>query len=178
MNDEKIIARIAAGDESAIDGVINKYSRLLWHIASAVLEKSGSVQDVEECVADVFIHLWQHPDKYDPARGSLKVWLSACARSRAIDRYRAITKRQTEPLDDNLLAWQLGLADALAAKEEHQALLSAVQALDEPDREILIRRYFYEQKPRDIALALDLPVKNVENRLYRTKLKLRETISR
>ena len=178
MNDEKLVARIKQGEEAAIDQVINKYSRLLWHIASAVLDKVGSVQDVEECVADVFIHLWQHPDKFDPARGKLKVYLSTLARSKAIDRYRVLAKQQNSAFEDNLPVEQLGLFDELAEKEEKQALIAAVRALDEPDREILIRRYFYEQKPRDIALALDLPVKNVENRLYRTKLRLRETISR
>ena len=178
MNDEKLVARIKQGEEAAIDQVINKYSRLLWHIASAVLDKVGSVQDVEECVADVFIHLWQHSDKFDPARGKLKVYLSTLARSKAIDRYRVLAKQQNSAFEDNLPVEQLGLFDELAEKEEKQALIAAVRALDEPDREILIRRYFYEQKPRDIALALDLPVKNVENRLYRTKLRLRETISR
>ena len=72
---------------------------------------------------------------------------------------------------------RLGMADAINAREARQALRAAVDALGEPDREILIRRYYYNQKPREIALALDMRVKQVDNRLYQTKRKLREALS-
>lgn len=67
--------------------------------------------------------------------------------------------------------------DTVLETETRRALLAAIHALGEPDREILIRRYYYEQKPKEIALALDLSVKQVDNRLYQTKLKLRKTLS-
>ena len=72
MNDEKIITAIKNGDETAIAQAIDKYSRLLWSVASAVLKNVGQEQDVEECVADVFISLWQQPEKYDAGRGGLR----------------------------------------------------------------------------------------------------------
>ena len=57
MNDKKIISAIAARDERMLAFVVQKYSRLLWKIAAAILIDAASVQDVEECVADVFIYL-------------------------------------------------------------------------------------------------------------------------
>ena len=57
------------------------------------------------------------------------------------------------------------------------AWLAAVKALDEPNREILIRRYYYDQKPRQIALALGLTVKQVDNSLYRSKCLLRQALA-
>ena len=72
---------------------------------------------------------------------------------------------------------QLGIVDNILKEEVRHNLIAAVNALGEPDREILIRRYYYEQKPREIALALDMSVKQVDNRLYQTKLKLREALS-
>lgn len=65
MNDEKIIKAIKNCDEATIDYVITKYSKLMWSIASAILKNVASAQDVEECVADVFVYLWQNPEKYD-----------------------------------------------------------------------------------------------------------------
>ena len=62
-------------------------------------------------------------------------------------------------------------------EETRNALIAAINALGEPDREILIRRYYYEQKPKEIALAMDMSAKQVDNRLYQTKLKLREALS-
>lgn len=177
MDDEKTIAAIRARNEKTIAEVINKYSRLLWSVADAVLNNIGSVQDVEECVADTFIYLWEHPEKYDPGRGKLKTWLSIIARTQAINRYRGITRRNTVPLADADFLNQIGIVDDILQEETKRALLAAVNALGEPDREILIRRYYYDQKPREIALALNITIKQVDNRLYQAKRKLRERVS-
>lgn len=177
LNDEKIIRAIRDGDEAAIGQVMDRYSKLLWSVVSAVLHNTASEQDVEECVADVFIYLWENPEKYDPQRGKLKAWLCVVARNRAIDRCRELSRRSDVPLEDTLIADRIGAADRVLAQETRHTLLRAVEALEEPDREILIRRYYREQKPREIAVALDLPVKQVNNRLYRAKLKIRNMIS-
>ena len=177
MNDERMITAIKNRSEAAINEVITKYSKLLWSVAGAVLNNIGSTQDVEDCVADAFIYLWEHPEKYNPQRGKLKTWLSIVARTQAVNRCREIAKRNIVPLEDTDFIDQLGIVDTVLEAETRRALLAAVNALGEPDREILIRRYYYEQKPREIALALDMSVKQVDNRLYQTKLKLRESLS-
>lgn len=176
MNDERTISAIRHRNEAAINEVIRKYSKLLWSVAGPVLSTIGSTQDIEECVADTFIYLWEHPDKFDPRRGKLKTWLSIIARTQAINRYREIAKRDTVPLEDIGFMDHLGMVDDILKEETRRALIAAINALGEPEREILIRRYYYEQKPKEIALALDMSVKQVDNRLYQTKLKLREAL--
>ena len=178
LNDEKIITDIKNRSEVAINEIITKYSKLLWSVAEAVLSRIGSVQDVEECVADTFIYLWEHPEKFNHQRGKLKTWLSIVARTQAVNRYREITKRNTLPLEDTDFIDQLSVVDAVLEAETRKALLAAVNALGEPDREILIRRYYYNQKPKEIALALDMSVKQIDNRLYQTKRRLREMLTR
>ena len=177
LNDERTITAIKNRNEAAINEVITKYSKLLWAVAGAVLNNMGSTQDVEECVADTFIYLWEHPDKYDPQRGKLKTWLSIVARTQAVNRCREISKRNTISLENTDFIDQLGVVDNILEAETRKSLIAAVNALGEPDREILIRRYYYDQKPKEIALAMDMSVKQVDNRLYQTKLKLRESLS-
>ena len=177
MSDEKLIRAIRARDERAIAHVIETYSKLLWSIAGAALKGVGSAQDTEECVADTFILLWQSPEKFDPARGSLKTWLSITTRSRALDRCRALTRRDALSLEEAAFVQTADLPeDELLRNDARQSMQKAIAQLDEPDREILLRRYDRDQKPREIALALDIPVKQVENRLYRAKKKLRELL--
>ncbi len=177
MRDETIIAAIAAQDEDAMSRVINKYSRLLWPVASAVLCNAGSEQDVEECVADAFIYLWEHPWKFDANRGSLKTLLCIIVRSRAIDRYREIMRRNTVPIEETVMSAGTGIQEQMLREETRLELLAAVRTLEEPNREILVRRYYHEQKPREIALAMGLSVKQVDNSLFRSKRRLRDALT-
>lgn len=177
MRDEAVIVAIGNRDEDVMNDVINKYSRLLWKIADAVLNNVGSVQDVEEVVADAFIFLWEHPGKFDPKRGSLKSFLCIVARSRAIDRYRELARHGTLPLEEAVLADHLGMQEQLLQEETRRELLAAVNALGEPSREILVRRYYYNQKPREIAIAMNMTVKQVDNSLYRSKRQLRQMLT-
>lgn len=172
-----MVAAIAAGDAEAMNRVMGKYSRLLWPIASAVLKNAGSEQDVEECVADAFIYLWQHPERFDPGRGTLKSLLCIVARTRAIDRFRQLSRKGTLPLEEAVLSASVGMQEELMSRETKKELIAAVNALGEPGREILVRRYYYEQKPREIALALGMTVKQVDNSLYRSKRALRQVLT-
>ena len=176
MQDKKLAAELEKRNEAAMSRLIDQYAKLLWSVAGAVLHGVGTAQDVEECVADVFIYLWEDPRRYDPQRGTLKSWLAMVARSKAIDRWRELSARSTVPWEEVFLAGETGTVDSVMEEETRRALIAAVNALGEPDREILVRRYYYGQKPKEIALALDMSVKQVDNRLYQTKRRLRQVL--
>ena len=176
LKDTDLMGKIKNRDEAVMGEVIDKYARLLWSAAEPVLHGIGTVQDVEECVADAFIYLWEQPQKFDPGRGSLKAWLVIVARSRAVDRCRALAKRSAVPLEEALLADDSGPAEHILEEERRQVLTAALSLLSEQDREILLRRYCCGQKPREIARGMGLTVRQVDNRLYQTKKKLRETM--
>ena len=177
MNDKKVISAIIRQDEQIFAFVIEKYSRLLWKIAASVLINAASVQDVEECVADVFIYLWQHPEKYDPDRAKLSSYLSVVARSKAVDRYRLILRKREIPME-KVLVKSLQYAETKAADAKKERLRSCVEELEETEKELIIRRYYYEQKPAEIALALDMPKKQVENKLYYVRQKLKKMMEK
>ena len=165
MQEKNIMDAIKSGDEQEMQKIICRYSRLLWSIVGAVLSQVGTTEDMEECVADVFIDLWEHPQKYDESRGNL------IARNKAIDRYRQKTKIQTIPLEETVLAQEMGVEPEM---EKREGLRAALEGLTEEEREILLRRYVYQQKPKEMAVALALSVKQIENRLYRIKAKMRK----
>lgn len=177
MRDEKILTDLLEHNEQTICMLMERYTKLLWSVVDAVLKNVGTAEDVEECVADVFIQLWQNPEKYDPHRGKLKSWLCIVARSRALDRFRELSRCNTVSLNDVMLIGRMGIQDYMIHEESKRELGEALNHLSLIDREILIRRYYYEQKPREISVALNLSVKEVQNHLYRSKQRLRKAVS-
>jgi RNA polymerase sigma-70 factor (ECF subfamily) len=186
LNDKKIISAITARDERMLAFVVNKYSKLLWKIAASILINAASVQDVEECVADVFIYLWQYPEKYDPDKAKLSSWLSIIARSKAVDSYRRIIRKREISMEE-IVVESLGYAEnnvtygeshSMEEKHSREKLRTCIEGLDEKEKELIIRRYYYEQKPAEIAVALDMPKKQVENRLYYVRQKLRKMLEK
>ena len=176
LTDKQMILGLQTGNEQTLDAAMHAYSRLLWGIARSVLHNVGSPEDMEECVADAFIQLWRNRESLSESRGSVKSWLCVVVKSRAIDRYRKISRASEIHLDEQLGALGVSIFDQTLDAVLQRELLAAVHALGEPDHEILTRRYYYQQKPKDIAVALDLSVKQVENRIFRAKLKLREQL--
>ena len=173
LDDRKIISAIINRDERMLAFVVQKYSKLLWKVAASILINAASSQDVEECVADVFIYLWQHPGKYDPDKAGLSSWLSVIARTKAIDRYRQNLRKRELPLEE-IAAEGLTRTEITVIDAEKDKLLSCIGKLDEKEKELIIRRYYYEQKPAEIAVGLEIPKKQVENRLYYARQKLRK----
>ena len=176
MQDEKLIERIKKRDEAAIAELMDKYDKLLWSVAAAVLEKNGSVQDIEECVADVYIYLWSSPEKFDPSRGNLRSWLCMLTRSRAIDRLRSLKKNESLPIETLENAEVPGPEAILIREEDKELLEKAIRILEGNELEIFHRRHILGQKPTEIALATGLSVKQVKNSLYRSKLKIRKNL--
>ena len=172
LNDKKMISAIIKRDEQMLAFVIQKYSKLLWKITASILLNVSSVQEVEECVADVFIFLWQYPEKYNPDRAKLSSWLSMIARSKAVDRYRSLIKNKEISMEE-IIVESLGYAEVKTSDEDKEELLFYIAELYEKEKELIVRRYYYEQKPAEIALALDIPKKQIENRLYYAKQKLK-----
>ena len=177
MGDIRVIEEIKARNEKVFEEIINKYSKLLWKVASGVF--SGfNTYEIEECVADVFIYLWEHPEKYEPERGKLSSWLAMIAKSRAIDRFRKLSKEKEISTED-VLAY---IDDDVSVEKTEieglsEKLTECVEKLPDKEREIIIRKYYREEKNPDIAKAMKIGSKQLENHLYSAKRRLRKLLS-
>ena len=172
-DDDVIIQKIIDGDEESFGYMIDKYSKLLWVIVGGILNNIGTVQDIEECISDVFVEVWQNPKAFIKQKGPLKNYLAVMAKSKALDRYRVLSKSKIVEINETIKSSDDDLLDYVINKEMYASLYEAIDSLSEPNKEIIIRRYFFEEKPAYIAERTNIPVKEVENRLYQSKLRLR-----
>ena len=172
MTEEEIAKRLRQKDMDVFDYIMERYNKLLWAVVGNILDKAGSPEDIEDCISDVYIKLLENPNLYNHKKGSLKSFLVKIAKNLAIDRYRKLTRNYFAKIeehsgeDDDLLR-------SMLTKESREKILEALETLKEPDREIIVRRYFYNEKVKVISEKMNLQSKEVENKLYRGKLKLR-----
>ena len=99
------------------------------------------------------------------------------AKARAIDRYRRIIKKRELPIEE-IVVESLEYAKIGPSDQEKEKLRACIDELDEKERDLIIRRYYYEQKPAEIAIALDMPKKQVDNKLYYVKQKIKKMMER
>ena len=176
MNDNELIQALLEGNQNAFAYMIDAYSKLLWVVVGGILGSVGTTQDIEECISDVYVQVWKNPSKFNQQKGSLKTFLAVIAKGKALDIYRKLTKSKIIEFDEAIQSTGDDLLSYIADKEMYQALYTAIESLTEPNKEIVIRRYFFEERPANIAKSISLPVKEVENRLYQSKLKLRKKL--
>ena len=97
-SDEDLAERLHRRDPEALETLISRYSRELFYFIRLVLDGVGVAQDAEECLNDLFVAVWQEIESFDPARGTLRTWLTMRAKYIALDRRRQLCRRQAHTL--------------------------------------------------------------------------------
>lgn len=131
----------------------------------------GSPSAAEDIAQDVFVALLRHPDRFDPARGTLRAFLMGIARNLALKRWRA--EHRFEPLDDE--AFVAAPIDE-ARGEVGDIVGRAVQALPPLQREALILVEYEELTLAEVARAADADVGTIKSRLHRARENLRRAL--
>jgi RNA polymerase sigma-70 factor, ECF subfamily len=133
---------------------------------------SASPAAAEDITQDVFVGLLRHPDRFDPARGTLRAFLFGIARNLALKRWRK--EHRFEPLDDDA-----AIAESLDLDRNDVGDLvgRAVRALRPLQREVVILAEYEGLTLAEIALAVDADVGTVKSRLHRARENLRRALA-
>ena len=178
MLDEQVAQRLRQKDKDIFDYIMEHYNKLLWVVIGNILGKTGSPEDIEDCIIDLYIKLLENPKIYDPKKGSFKSFLVRVGKNLAIDRYRKLTRDMaTDSHEYYDYSEDVDLLRSMLTKERREIILDALKTIKEPDREIIIRRYFYNEKVKVISEKMSLQSKEVENKLYQGKLKLKSLLT-
>lgn len=171
--------------EEGMAHVIDAYAPAVKTICSNILRSAGS-DSVEDAMEDTFIRLWEHVRAEKKIHTSLKSYLYQIARNVSLDMLRKYKRDSHMSLDTSQEEWGIeevlgqiipSTEDSFFWKQRERQLHRAVAALAEPDRSIILLRYFYYYKVRQIANLLGLEEDNVESRIRRGLKKLQKTLS-
>ncbi|MGB9103403.1 MAG: sigma factor, partial [Terriglobales bacterium] len=71
-SDPDLVRRLMAGNHDAFAVIVDRYQRLVLSVALRIVKDEGEAEDV---VQTVFLDIFNKLEQFDPARGTLKVWL-------------------------------------------------------------------------------------------------------
>jgi RNA polymerase sigma-70 factor (ECF subfamily) len=171
--DAELLRAVARGEEAAFARVYDRYGAILLGLMLRILRSRPEAEDV---LQEVFLQVWQQARSFDPARGRAFTWLATLARSRAIDRLRAVDSReraaQRSAEDGRPVAAEAGgWADEEAIRAERaEAVRAALAELPEEQRQVLVLAYLDGMSQSEIAAAKNQPLGTVKTRT-RTGLK-------
>ncbi|MGO9558238.1 MAG: RNA polymerase sigma factor [Acidimicrobiales bacterium] len=162
-SDGSLAMSVARWEEDALAEIYRRYASGLLSLARRLLYDARLAEDV---VQEVFVRLWNRPERFDPDRGSLRAFLAAETHGRAVDLLRAEEARRRRERTDAMKA-------PVAATIEHEVVetlladdvRAAVAELPETERKAVELAYFGGLTYREVAVALNEPEGTVKSRI-------------
>jgi RNA polymerase sigma-70 factor (ECF subfamily) len=176
--DELVASRLAAGDDQALTEVFDRLGPAVYGAALRIVGDGAAAQDV---VQDVFVELWRHPDRYQPAAGALRTYLMMLARHRAVDLVRSELRRMARQERHGRLAPVQRLcpvSDEVLAADAASAVRAAVRLLPDGQRRVVELAYFEGLSYREVAVAAGIPEGTAKSRLRLALAKLESVLDR
>ena len=176
MNEEMMITRLKEQDSDALDEAIRQYTRLVSAIICNIAGSQLTAEDVEELTEDTFIAMWYNSDKLEP--GKLKAYICQIAKNKTKNRLRDMSKHsKVVSIESVTTEDDFVLTDGIEEKQASMMLYEAIDEIGEPDREILLRRYYYYQNSKQIGEIMKLNAQTVRTKLSRAKDKLKKLLT-
>lgn len=174
LTEANALRQLQKGSSEALKWFINKYTPYVSTVIYHIIGSTMSSADVEEVASDVFFALWENADKVNS--GAVRGYLGSIARNKAKNKFREAGF--SLPLDEELyISEDLPLEDQYIEDELQAIVKGEVLSMQEPDREILLRYYYYCQSIPVIARELGMTAANIKIRLHRARNTLRNILS-
>lgn len=175
LDDAELVVRIGRRDERALGEVLRRHREPTIAFARRLVADDALAEEVSQ---EVFLRLWQQPERYNRERGALRAFLLAQTHGRAIDRVRSDTARRRREERDAALssdreeAAEAPVVERAVADEVRQALAQ----LSEEEQKAVELAYFGGHSYREVARILGLPEGTVKGRIRSALSKLREAL--
>lgn len=177
VNDKALVEQFIKGNEKAFETLFKRYYQMLRKVAQYMLD---DLEQAEELVQDAFVNIWEKRSNVNPD-ASFKNYLITAVRNRCLNHIKA--KKKTHSIDDDEIWQEQLVADsrteaAVNFKEMHRAIEQAIDKLPEQCRIIFQLSRHEGMSYKEIAEALDIAPKTVENQIGRAlkvlKVELKE----
>src|SRR4051812_43265621 len=168
-----LLARVAAGDVSAVREGLARYGNLVWSIARRV-----EPNDAEDAVQEIFLDLWKSAGRYDAALGTEVTFIATIARRRLIDRRRTARRRPADSGQVAEVVLEEVAADGTspAASAEASRAAAALDQLRPEQRQVLVLSTCHGLSHGEISQQTGMPLGTVKAHARRGLISIRAAL--
>lgn len=167
---------LLGGNGDAFAVIFKRYHRLIHATALYILRDVGEAEDLTQAV---FLEFYRKMGQFDPAKGTLKVWLLQFAYSRSINRrnYLAVRQHHSQAdltaLDEEGSLWSI---NQFAPQEAVQLSSELLAKLPEEQRRTIEMFFFEGLTFKEIAELRNETFSNVRHQYYRGLERVRKEL--
>jgi len=180
LSDEEVVRRVLDGETALFEIIMRRYNQRLYRIARGILRDDAEAEDVMQ---DAYVRAYSHLSQF-AGRSQFSTWLSriaiheALARARRRTRMDQLGSADSNVGDDdmNLVATSPNPEEQTSASELGKALESAILAIPQQYRLVLIMRDVEQLNTSETAVALEITEENVKVRLHRARALVRKEL--
>jgi RNA polymerase sigma-70 factor (ECF subfamily) len=176
MGDAALAASIGSASQEALAEAYNRHSGAVHGLARRILRDETLAEEITQ---EVFLRLWNSPEKYDGDRGSLRSFLLAHTHGRSVDLIRSESARRTREDTDARLTTGAGpsVEDEVWDMALAEEIKKALSTLGQDERRAIELAYFGGHTYREVADLLGEPEGTVKSRIRSGMKRLRITLT-
>lgn len=163
-SDAVLVVAISRYRQDALAEAYRRHAGAVFALARRLLADAALA---EEIVQEVFLRIWNSPEKFDPERGSLRSYLLAQCHGRSVDLLRSETARRIREERDARRTAEAGydLEHEVVDLSVAEGIKDALSSLPEGERHAIALAYFGGHTYREVAELLDEPEGTVKSRI-------------
>ena len=152
------------------EAAFDQYSQAVFSFLYRLTRSEDLAEDLAQ---ETFLAYVRRPERFDPARGSVKTYLFAIARNLALKHYR--DRHPEREIDQNILLE--AAIDPRDGLDAGTAVASAIAALPPLQQEALILFEYEGATLAEIAQIVGSDVGTVKSRLHRARAQLKRALA-
>jgi RNA polymerase sigma-70 factor (ECF subfamily) len=170
-SDEELMARLQAGDERALEALMQRYQSPLYGF---LVRRVGSAAD--DLFQETWIRIVRARERFDTER-RFAAWLYQIANNLCRDRYRRVDAMRRAVDSFRIEDETLREPSEVPPRLERDAMRERVLALPDRLREVLVLRYYEDLGEEEMAHVLGVPRGTIKSRLHAAVKALRERMA-
>jgi RNA polymerase sigma-70 factor (ECF subfamily) len=166
----------AVSDDASLarefDACLAECPRLAYRVALGVLRNSAEAEDVAQ---DALLRAYRNFHRLRD-RARFRGWIARTAWRLALDRIRAAGRREKREIAAAEAAPEAGVESIAASREFERHVASALDALPEKLRQVMVLAAIEGYNTREVAALLEIPEGTVRSRLFLARKQLAESL--